>query len=80
MCAEGDDRVRIALGGNLRFPTAGIVIESPFEEPLRRIVVDGHQQTAADPQRFTLSSMAAELILDSRPESAQPAVACADDA
>ena len=66
MRAEGEDRVRIALGGNLRVPTAGIVIESPFEQPLRRIVVDGQEQTAADPQRFTLSSMAAEVILDHR--------------
>ncbi len=66
MRAEGEDRVRIALGGNLRVPTAGIVIESPLEEPLRRIVVDGQEQTAADPQRFTLSSMAAEVILDHR--------------
>ena len=80
MCAEGEDRVRVTLGGAFRFPSAGIVVESPLAEPMRRVVVDGRQQPATDPQRVTLRSMAAELILDYRPESAQPAVACAADA
>jgi hypothetical protein len=67
MCAEGENRVRVALGGNLRFPSAGIIVESPLSEPLRRVTVDGREQAVADPQRVSLRSMAAELILDYRP-------------
>ena len=67
MRAEGEDRVRVVLGGRLRFPSAGIVIESPLQEPLCRVVVDGLQQPASDPQRFTLRSMAGDVILDYRP-------------
>jgi hypothetical protein len=55
------------LGGAFRFPSAGIVVESPLAEPMRRVVVDGRGQAATDPQRVTLRSMAAELILDYRP-------------
>lgn len=41
MCAEGEDRVRVILAGAFRFPSAGIVVESPLAEPMRRVVVDG---------------------------------------
>ncbi len=64
MCAEGDDRVRVTLGGAVRCPAAGIVVESPLERPIRRVVVDGRQQPATDSQRVTLRSMAADVILD----------------
>ena len=67
MCAEGEDRVRVTLGGNLRFPSAGIVVESPLAEPLRRVAVDGREQPAADPRRVVLRSVAGDLILDYRP-------------
>jgi hypothetical protein len=67
MRAEGEDRVRVTLGGRFRFPTAGIVIESPLEEALRRVIVDGDQRPATDPQRVALRSMATDLILDYRP-------------
>jgi hypothetical protein len=67
MCAAGEDLVRVILGERIRFPSAGIVIESPLQEPLRRVVVDGRQQPATDPQRFILRSMAAELVLDYQP-------------
>ncbi|MET0152123.1 MAG: discoidin domain-containing protein [Candidatus Binatia bacterium] len=67
MCAEGEDRVRVLLGGSLRFPSAGIVVESPFAGPLRRVAVDGRERPAADPRRVILRSMAADLILDYRP-------------
>jgi hypothetical protein len=64
MCAEGEGRVRVTLGGHIRFPSAGIVVESPLQAPLRRIVVDGRQEPATDPQRVTLRSMATVLIFD----------------
>jgi hypothetical protein len=64
MYAEGQDRLRVILGERIRFPSAGIVIESPLQEPLRRVVVDGQQQQATDPDRVTLRSAATELVLD----------------
>ena len=64
MCAEGDERVRITLGGAVRCPSAGIIVESPLALPVRRVVVDGRSQAAADPRRVTLHSMVAEVILD----------------
>jgi hypothetical protein len=64
MCAEEQDRLRVILGERIRFPSAGIVIESPLQEPLRRVVVDGQQQQATDPDRVTLRSAATELVLD----------------
>jgi hypothetical protein len=67
MYAEGEDRVRVTLGGAVRCPSAGIVVESPLAEPLRRAVIDGRQQAASDSQRVTLRSLAAEVILDYRP-------------
>jgi hypothetical protein len=67
MCAAGDDRVRVTLGGAVRWPNAGIVVESPFAQPLRCLVVDGHQLPATDPKRVTLRSIAVELILDYGP-------------
>jgi hypothetical protein len=67
MYAEGDDRVRVALGGALRCPRAGIVVESPLGQLLRRVAVDGREQLATDPRRVILRSMAAQLILDYRP-------------
>jgi len=67
MRAEGEDRVQVIVGGRLRFPSGGIVIESPLEEPLRRVVVDGIQEPASDPRRLTLQSVAGDVILDYRP-------------
>ncbi len=64
MCGEGDERVRITLGGAVRCPSAGIIVESPLALPVRRVVVDGRSQAAADPRRVTLHSMVAEVILD----------------
>jgi len=64
MCAEGVDRVRVTLGGGVRYPAGGIVVESPFDRPLRGVVVDGCAQPAVDAERVTLRSLARELILD----------------
>jgi hypothetical protein len=40
MRAEGD-RVVIELDGGLRTPGGGVVIRSPLERPIRRVIVDG---------------------------------------
>ncbi|MGD0950203.1 MAG: discoidin domain-containing protein [Candidatus Binatia bacterium] len=67
MCVGGEDRVRVTLGGAVRCPSAGIVVESPLAQPIRRVVIDGRQQPATDSQRVTLRSIPRELILDYRP-------------
>ena len=67
MRAESEDSVRVALGGNLRFPGGGIVVESPLPRPLTRITADGRELPVTDARRVTLRSMATELILDYRP-------------
>jgi hypothetical protein len=64
MCTEGEDRVRVTLGGSVQCPSAGIVVESPLAQPVRQVVIDGQRQPATDPQRVTLRSMVAGLILD----------------
>lgn len=67
MCAEGEGRVRVTLGGTIRLPSAGIVVESPLAEPVRRVLVDGLEQAATDPQRVALHSMTTDLVLEYRP-------------
>jgi hypothetical protein len=67
MSVEGDGRVRVTFGGAFRCPEAGIVVESPLREPIRRVVVDGREQPADDPRRVVLRSKAADLILDYGP-------------
>jgi hypothetical protein len=64
MCADGNGRVRVTLGADVRCPRGGIMVESPFERPLRRVQVDGRAQPAADPRRISLHSMASELIFE----------------
>jgi len=62
MCAEGEDRVRITLGGSLR-PPGGIVFESPFERPLRGVEVDGRARPAEDTRSVWLSDLPAAVVL-----------------
>jgi hypothetical protein len=64
MCAEGEDRVRVTLGGAVQCPSAGIVVESPLARPIRRVAIDGRQEPVTDSQRITLRAMATELILE----------------
>jgi len=66
MYAEGKDRVRLTLGGSIRCPGAGIIVESPEARPIRRLVIDGSEQPVTDSRRVTLQSMAREVMLDYR--------------
>jgi len=61
-CAEGEDRVRASFGGACR-PPAGFVLESPFAQPLREVVVDGRARAADDPRRVRVASGAREVEL-----------------
>lgn len=65
--ADGEDRVRVSIGGGLRCPAAGLVVESPLVRPLVRVVVDGVTADATDPRRVALGSVPTELILEHEP-------------
>jgi len=62
MCADGEDRVRVTLGGDAH-PPGGFVIVSPFDRPLRSVLVDGSTRPVIEPDRIALVQLAAELVL-----------------
>jgi hypothetical protein len=61
--ADGEARVRLALGPGLRPPPGGLVVESPCARPLRAAEVDGRRQASGDPRRVQLAALPAEVIL-----------------
>lgn len=63
LCAEDDQRVRLALAGDLEPPPGGILVESPCERPLRAAEVDGHTHPVLEARRVHLRVLAAEVIL-----------------
>ncbi len=65
--AEGDDRVVVTLGDRLRWPAAGVVVESPLARTLTRVVVDGTAVVPDDPHRIVLRAPAREVILGHGP-------------
>jgi hypothetical protein len=62
LCAEGEDRVRVAFGGSCR-PPGGFLLASPFARPLREVWVDGRARAAGDPQRVVLLDVPREVVL-----------------
>src|SRR5262249_5218069 len=46
LCADGDDRVRMTLGGTAR-PPGGFVLVSPLARPLRAALVGGRAHVVA---------------------------------
>jgi len=60
---EGDGRVRISLHGELRDPPDRIVIESPYEEPLAGVTVDGAEVADFEPKRVSIRELPAEVVL-----------------
>ncbi|MGH7789970.1 MAG: discoidin domain-containing protein, partial [Candidatus Binatia bacterium] len=63
MCADGDDRVRVSLGGALRCPPDGVEIVSPFDRPLRAVEIDGRSGAPTDPSRVVVTNLPAEIVL-----------------
>ncbi|MFN2377962.1 MAG: coagulation factor 5/8 type domain-containing protein [Candidatus Binatia bacterium] len=63
MVMDGDDDVRVTIGASLRWPEAGVVVESTLERPLLRVVIDGAESAAPDPRRLLLPSAAREILL-----------------
>jgi hypothetical protein len=64
MQSTGSDSVRVTIGGALRWPAAGVVLESPLPRPLLHVVVDGRREAASDPARVVLRVPAAEVLLE----------------
>jgi hypothetical protein len=67
MCADGNDRVKVSVGGPLRVPEGGIVIESPYCRPIRSVVIDGSRSAPADSVRIVVRKAAAEIVLEYEP-------------
>lgn len=63
--AAGEGRLRASFGGACR-PPGGFVLESPFAQALREVVVDGQARAADDPRRVRLASGAREVELRAR--------------
>lgn len=64
VCADGDDRVKVTIGGALRVPAGGIVVESPYARPIRVVVVDGSRSAPVDPGRVAIRTAKAEIVLE----------------
>lgn len=64
MCADGSDRVKVTIGGSIRLPEGGIVIESPYSRPLRSVVTEGERKTARDSRRTVIRSATARIVLE----------------
>jgi hypothetical protein len=64
MCAAGDDRVRVSIGGSLRVPAGGVVVESPYARPIRAVIVDGNRSAPADPACVVVRKAPAEIVLE----------------
>jgi hypothetical protein len=62
MCGDGDDRVRVTLGGDAD-PPGGFVIASPYGRPLQRVSIDGSEQSPTDAGQQVLPHAASEVIL-----------------
>ena len=63
LVARGPERVRVSIGGSLRPPPGGLVIESLLARPLREVVVDGSALARTDPHRIQLRGLPHEIEL-----------------
>jgi len=61
--ADGADRVRLSLSGDLEVPAGGIVVASPFDRPLRSVTVGGRASSDFDASHATLRGVPAEVVL-----------------
>ena len=64
MCADGDDRVKVSIGGAIRVPEGGIVVESPYAQRIRAAVVDGEKSQPPDSQRIIVHKAQARIVLE----------------
>jgi hypothetical protein len=64
MCADGNDRVKVSIGGSIRVPEGGIVVESPYERPIRAIIVAGTRSAPEDAGRVIIREAKADIVLE----------------
>jgi hypothetical protein len=64
MCADGDDRVKVTIGGAIRPPAGGLLVESPYARPLRSVIINGSRSAACDPHRIVVRQSTAEIVLE----------------
>jgi hypothetical protein len=56
--------VKVSIGGALRVPAGGIVVESPYARPIRSVIVDGSRSAPADSGRIVVRRATAEIVLE----------------
>jgi hypothetical protein len=68
--AEGPDRVRLVLTGDLTVPPGKIVVPSPLSRRLRAVIVNGRAIEASAPDRATIGEFPADAVLEHEPAGA----------
>lgn len=64
MGADGNDRVKVTIGGSIRVPEGGIVVASPYTRSIRSVIVDGNRSAPADSRRIVVRGAPAEIVLE----------------
>jgi hypothetical protein len=64
MAPAGDRRLAVTIGGDFRWPGAGVVLETPLDAAIEFVVVDGRREPATDPRHVTLRDRAREIVLE----------------
>jgi hypothetical protein len=62
LCADGDDRIRMTLGGTAR-PPGGLVVVSPFDRPLRGALVGGRAHPVHPGGQIVLREPVRDVLL-----------------
>jgi hypothetical protein len=60
---EGPGRLRLRVGGALRLPPGGIVLEPPLDAAIRRVEVNGEDAPLDGSTSFTLREIPAEVTI-----------------
>jgi hypothetical protein len=68
MSPAGAGKLRVTIGGAFRWPGAGVIIETPFDDPIASVLVDGRRIAADDPRRVCLRERASEIVLEHAPD------------
>jgi hypothetical protein len=60
---EGPDAVRVRLAGDLVVPPGGIVVTSPLDRPVKRVLVDGRPVSTFTAHAATVDRCPADVVL-----------------
>ncbi len=64
MAPAGEGRLRVTIGGDFRWPGAGVIVESPLGAPIESVVTDGRREPAVDPHCVCLRDRVSEVVLE----------------